>query len=87
MAYQTWINKRALAAAVSWIIFINVLMMGKEGNAERLLKDKNNPETELQPNMLLRISNFLWQSGKSSYEPIWPVSFVTSFNRKEIRFG
>ncbi|TXG59617.1 hypothetical protein EZV62_014190 [Acer yangbiense] len=75
---QTWINQRALAA-VAWMVFMCLVMMGEQGSSERLLKNKNPqvfPEESdhdmRQQGFLVRVAHFFWQSGKSSYEPVWP---------------
>jgi len=47
-------------------------------SAERLLKDKEpeaSAEKEMSPGYLVKVLHFLFQGGKSSYEPVWPVSF------------
>ncbi|KAH7566425.1 hypothetical protein ACOSP7_022898 [Xanthoceras sorbifolium] len=72
---QTWINQRALVAAAAWMVFLGLVMMGKEGSAERLLKDKNPQvfaENEMRQGFFVRVANFFWQGGKSTYEPVWP---------------
>ncbi|KAK2657234.1 hypothetical protein Ddye_010286 [Dipteronia dyeriana] len=74
---QTWLNQRVLAA-VAWMVFMCLVMMGEQGSSERLLKDKNPqvfPEESddmRQQSFLVRVAHFFWQSGKSSYEPVWP---------------
>ncbi|KAH9663210.1 Sulfite exporter TauE/SafE family protein 3 [Citrus sinensis] len=70
-------NRRSLAAAVTvWMVFLGLIMMEKLSNAERLLKDKDPQvfadEKETRPGFLCRVAHFLWQSGESSYEPVWP---------------
>lgn len=78
---QIRMNRRSLAAAVTvWMVFLGLIMMEKLSNAERLLKDKDPQvfadEKEMRPGFLCRVAHFLWQSGESSYEPVWPVSFL-----------
>lgn len=56
-------------------------MMSNVSCAERDLKDKE-PEnfvtaTEVR-GLLHKMVHFLWQSGKSAYEHVWPVSFLLS---------
>lgn len=71
---QIKVNQKALANATRLVI-LGLLMMTNLGTAERLLKYKNPPnyvEEETRQGFLDRVSNFLWQSGKSSYEPVWP---------------
>ncbi|KAH9711473.1 Sulfite exporter TauE/SafE family protein 3 [Citrus sinensis] len=74
---QIRMNRRSLAAAVAvWMVFLGLIMMEKLSNAERLLKDKDPQvfadEKETRPGFLCRVAHFLWQSGESSYEPVWP---------------
>lgn len=73
------LNQRALATAAvaACVIFLALVMMSNMTSAERLLKDKKpkiSVENEMRPGFLVRMAHFLWQSGESSYEPIWPVS-------------
>jgi hypothetical protein len=80
---QTHVNHRALAistAAAAWFLFWSLVMMSSVGSAERVLKDKatENFEKEVSHGFLPRMVHFLWQSGKSSYEHVWPVSFQLS---------
>ncbi|XP_022740104.1 sulfite exporter TauE/SafE family protein 3-like [Durio zibethinus] len=74
------VNRRGLAI-MAWIVFLVLVVMSNVGIAERLLKDKRNQEVskelEKTQGFLVRVVNFLWQGGKSSYEPVWP----------EIEFG
>ncbi|KAK6237485.1 hypothetical protein QUC31_002954 [Theobroma cacao] len=71
------VNQRSLAI-MAWVVFLVLVMMSNVGNAERLLKDKRNQpvfkdnENENTRGLLVRVANFLWQGGKSSYEPVWP---------------
>ncbi|KAE8695173.1 DECREASED DNA METHYLATION 1 family protein [Hibiscus syriacus] len=68
------VNGRGLAV-IAWIAFL-VLVISDVGIAERLLKHKmhqdNFKENETTQGLLVRVANFLWQDGKSSYEPVWP---------------
>ncbi|EOX91125.1 DNA-directed RNA polymerase isoform 2 [Theobroma cacao] len=71
------VNQRSLAI-MAWVVFLVLVMMSNVGIAERLLKDKRNQrvfkdnENENTRGLLVRVANFLWQGGKSSYEPVWP---------------
>ncbi|XP_021273930.1 sulfite exporter TauE/SafE family protein 3-like [Herrania umbratica] len=71
------VNQRNLAI-IAWVVFLVLVMMSNVGIAERLLKDKRNQrvfkdnENEDTRGLLVRVANFLWQGGKSSYEPVWP---------------
>ena len=71
------VNRRGLAI-IAWIVFLVLVMMSNVGIAERLLKDKRNQEVfkekEKTQGFLARVAHFLWQGGKSAYEPVWPVS-------------
>ena len=70
------VNQRAVAAAV---VCLGLVMMSGVGNAERLLKADDRPAEHLvnqnkEPGFLSKVVHFLWQSGKSSYQHVWPVS-------------
>ncbi|KAJ4714429.1 Sulfite exporter TauE/SafE family protein [Melia azedarach] len=72
---QTHIYYRVLVPAASWMMFLGLVMMAKVGSAERLLKDKDPDvfvEKEMRQGLLGRVAHFLWQSGNSSYQPVWP---------------
>ncbi|XVF59608.1 hypothetical protein PTKIN_Ptkin07bG0289500 [Pterospermum kingtungense] len=68
------VNQRSLA--IIGIVFLVLVMICNVGVAERLLKDKRNQEfpkdNKETQGFLARVSLFLWQVGKSSYEPVWP---------------
>ncbi|TYH42254.1 hypothetical protein ES332_D11G051500v1 [Gossypium tomentosum] len=72
---QFHVNRRGLAM-VAWTVFMVLVMMTNVGLAERLLKDERNhqvsKENEKTRGLLLRVVSFLWQGGKSAYEPVWP---------------
>ncbi|XP_038722658.1 sulfite exporter TauE/SafE family protein 3-like [Tripterygium wilfordii] len=72
---QLGMNQRTLATAAVCMVLLCLLVMNDVASAERSLKDKE-PEVvfkrEMKPGVLARISHFLWQSGESSYEPVWP---------------
>ncbi|XWS29307.1 hypothetical protein CRYUN_Cryun24cG0017700 [Craigia yunnanensis] len=69
------VNRRGLVI-VAWVVFLVFVMMSNVGIAERLLKDKRNHEVfkekEKTQGFLVRVAKFLWQDGKSAYEPVWP---------------
>ncbi|KAE8685987.1 hypothetical protein F3Y22_tig00111088pilonHSYRG00279 [Hibiscus syriacus] len=69
------VNRRWLAI-MTWRVFLVLVVMSNVGTAERLLKDKGNrhvpKETVKTQGFLVRVVNFLWQGGKSGYEPVWP---------------
>ncbi|KAJ4967168.1 hypothetical protein NE237_019017 [Protea cynaroides] len=63
--------------AVAWGMCLGLLMMIQLGGAERLLRaiDQQSSvrkEIEEEAGFLVRCVNFLWQSGKSSYQHVWP---------------
>lgn len=80
MAARNMANLRALvasAAALAWfLLFTSLIISGHAARAERpLLHDKALEvpvEDTARPGFLVRAVNFLWQIGKSSYEPVWP---------------
>ncbi|EXC35515.1 hypothetical protein L484_026823 [Morus notabilis] len=66
----------SVSAALVWMVFC-LLIMNEVVSGERILKDKLNPENfvdveEKQQGVLMRVAHFLWQSGKSSYQHVWP---------------
>ncbi|KAE8665887.1 hypothetical protein F3Y22_tig00112523pilonHSYRG00069 [Hibiscus syriacus] len=61
------VNRRRLAM-VAWAMLLVLVMMTNVGIAERTLKEK-----EKTKGLLLRVVSFLWQGGKSAYEPVWPL--------------
>ncbi|KAJ4843829.1 hypothetical protein Tsubulata_038913 [Turnera subulata] len=72
------LNRRAspaLALAAACLILLGLVMLSNLAGAERVLKDEK-AETpikkEMRPGFMERVAHFLWQSGKSSYEPVWP---------------
>ncbi|XP_020217725.1 sulfite exporter TauE/SafE family protein 3 [Cajanus cajan] len=63
----------AIAAAI-WLVLCILTMICNVSLAERVLKEKelgNDVKKERQ-GVLKAIINFLWEDGKSSYEPVWP---------------
>ncbi|KAK8717554.1 hypothetical protein V6N13_044816 [Hibiscus sabdariffa] len=69
------VNRRWLTI-MAWRVLLVLVVMSNAGIAERLLKDKGNQhvpkETVKTQGFLVRLVNFLWQSAKSGYEPVWP---------------
>ncbi|XP_056176101.1 sulfite exporter TauE/SafE family protein 3-like isoform X2 [Syzygium oleosum] len=80
MAARTMVNPRALvvsAGALAWfLLFTSFVISGHAVRAERPLLHDKAPEVSVEdtptPGFLVRAAKFLWQSGKSSYEPVWP---------------
>ncbi|XP_022775309.1 sulfite exporter TauE/SafE family protein 3-like [Durio zibethinus] len=72
---QIGVKQRGLAI-MAWLVFLVLVMISNVGIAERLLKDKRNhelfKEKEETQGFLVRVASFLWQGGKSAYEPVWP---------------
>lgn len=63
-------------ATATWLALCILVIICNVSLADRVLKEKesgNFAEEESQ-GVLKGMINFLWQSGKSSYEPVWPVS-------------
>ncbi|KAL4368020.1 hypothetical protein GQ457_05G006560 [Hibiscus cannabinus] len=84
------VNRRWLTIT-AWIVFLVLVMTSNVGIAERLLKDKGNQhvpkDTVKTQGLLVGVVNFLWQSGKSGYEPVWPVRLLTLIHEQEMEFG
>ena len=74
------VSHRAVAAtATAVVVCLAIVMMSDVGNAERILKADDQPAEDLviknkEPGILSKVLRFLWQSGKSSYQHVWPVS-------------
>ncbi|GLT39126.1 hypothetical protein SLA2020_133330 [Shorea laevis] len=67
-------NIGALASA-ALAVFLVMVMMSHISHAERVLKDKHEEvhvKKESTQLFIVRVANFLWQGGKSSYEHVWP---------------
>lgn len=81
MALKAVIDRRsvALSAFMLMALVLQVLVtMSDVAAAERPLTEKE-PKLIVDQKMgrqgfLGRVISFFWQSGKSSYEPVWPVS-------------
>ncbi|XP_010999980.1 PREDICTED: uncharacterized protein LOC105107666 [Populus euphratica] len=72
------LNQRALAttAVLACMIFLVQVLMANMVSAERMLKDKEpeaSAEKEMSHGYIVKVLHFLFQGGKSSYEPVWPV--------------
>ncbi|XP_047152776.1 sulfite exporter TauE/SafE family protein 3-like [Vigna umbellata] len=67
-------RKTCSIVAATWLVLCILTMICSVSLADRMLKEKemgNDGEKERQ-GVLKAIANFLWEEGKSSYEPIWP---------------
>lgn len=80
---QTKFTRKAVTvsavALIAWAVFINLLMISEVVTAERPLKDekpKNFVEQDIKQGVFVRMMKFLWQTGGSSYQPVWPVSLI-----------
>ncbi|XP_050226809.1 sulfite exporter TauE/SafE family protein 3-like isoform X2 [Mercurialis annua] len=71
---------RTSVIAAIMVILVGLLATTNLSSAERLLlKAQNhtkilvhNHHNQIRPTFLSRAAHFLWQKGKSSYEPVWP---------------
>lgn len=69
-------RKTCSIVAATWLVLCILTMICSVSLADRMLKEKemgNDGKKERQ-GVLKAIANFLWEEGKSSYEPVWPVS-------------
>jgi len=69
-------HKTYSIAAATWLVLCILTMICNVSLADRMLKEQesgNDGKKERQ-GVLAAIVNFLWEDGKSSYEPVWPVS-------------
>ncbi|KAJ7944299.1 Sulfite exporter TauE/SafE family protein [Quillaja saponaria] len=70
------VNLRALriSAVAAWIVFWSLIMMSNVSYADRVLKEKTSKEFAEKEGqgIIVRMVDFFWQSGKSSYERVWP---------------
>ena len=67
------------ATTKTWLVLWILTMVCTVSLAERVLKEKemgNFVEKE-RKGFLRAVIDFLWEDGKSSYEPVWPVSSAT----------
>lgn len=70
------VHPKATAAKVAaWALFLGVLMLSHLSRAERPLKAKEVEiavDEDIREGFVAKMLNFLWQSGKSSYQHVWP---------------
>ncbi|KAG5061070.1 hypothetical protein AAZX31_01G162300 [Glycine max] len=61
-------------AAATWMVLCIITMICNVSLADRILKEKElgNDVPKERQGILKAIVNFLWEEGKSSYEPVWP---------------
>lgn len=67
---------KAIVTTIAWVVFWGLFMASGVGSAERLLKSKERDyvvDKETRQGFLVQLLHFLWQTGKSSYQPVWPV--------------
>lgn len=88
---RTRVNQtaKALATTVAWVLCWGLFTVSGVGNAERILKATEPGyvvEKEMRQGFVVQVLHFLWQSGKSSYQPVWPVRIYTFFRGKCPRF-
>ncbi|KAK9948630.1 hypothetical protein M0R45_004197 [Rubus argutus] len=76
---QTKFTRKAVTvsavALIAWAVFINLLMISEVVTAERPLKDEKPKffvEQDIKQGVFVRMMKFLWQTGGSSYQPVWP---------------
>lgn len=76
MATKVNYKPSSLVTAATWLILCILVMICNVSLAERVLKEKEPAKfVEKETKGFLRaMVDFLWESGKSSYEPVWPVS-------------
>lgn len=69
-------HKTFSITAATWLVLCILTMICNVSLAERVLKEKElgNDVKEERQGVLKAIVDFLWEEGKSSYDPVWPVS-------------
>ncbi|KAL6222424.1 hypothetical protein ACLB2K_005816 [Fragaria x ananassa] len=76
MARMMITRKTVSAALIAWVVFISLLMVSEVVSGERPLKDDQKPrnfvEQDIKQGAFLRMMKLLWQTGGSSYQPVWP---------------
>lgn len=79
---QYRMNQRAIAAAAAWVACYGIIVMIDLASGERPLmtiEPENLNEKDTRQGFMVRLVHFFWQSGRSAYDHIWPVSFFLSF--------
>ncbi|KAI8028755.1 Sulfite exporter TauE/SafE family protein 3 [Camellia lanceoleosa] len=77
MALTKELNQRAKAVATTaaWVVCWGLFTVIDVGSAERLLRATEPGyfvEKEMRHGFVVRLLHFFWQTGKSSYQPVWP---------------
>lgn len=79
MATFKEMNQQRKVAA--WMICFSVVLLNSIARAERPLKENFislvDKEQVMKEGLLSKMYHFLWKSGEPSYQPVWPVSFLT----------
>ncbi|GMP28311.1 hypothetical protein CsSME_00003912 [Camellia sinensis var. sinensis] len=77
MALTKELNQRAKAVATTaaWVVCWGLFTVIDVGSAERLLRATEPGyfvEKEMRHGFVVRLLHFFWQTGKSTYQPVWP---------------
>ncbi|XP_061352168.1 sulfite exporter TauE/SafE family protein 3-like [Gastrolobium bilobum] len=66
-------TSRAAATAI-WVVTWSLIMIYNVTLAERVLKDQKSEKIVVKERggVIIRVVDFFWQSGQSSYERVWP---------------
>lgn len=78
---------KAMVALTAWVVCWGLFTVCEVGSAERLLRETEPGyfvEKEMRLSFAVRLLHFFWQSGKSSYEHVWPVSLHLLHNCVEL---
>lgn len=64
----------------TWLVLWSLIMIFNVSLAERIMKERK-PESFVEKDsqkegIIVRVIDFIWQSDKSSYEHVWPVSSI-----------
>lgn len=88
---RKWAVANSAFALGALVLVLVLVAMGNVAAAERPLADiepKHFDPKSRRRGILGKVISFFWQSGESSYEPVWPVSvwtsdfsFLPNFNR------
>nr|DAD21690.1 TPA_asm: hypothetical protein HUJ06_023153 [Nelumbo nucifera] len=68
--------KQRAVEATAWVVVLGIIMVSRVGGAERLSRhvcgEVSAEEETGEEGFMVRLVNFLWQSGKSIYHHVWP---------------